>query len=147
MVTSCCFEVFSCYLRFDYLIDAVGTKRFDSEKSGDREVQRTMLELLNQLDGFSSVSDIKVIAATNRPDILDPALLRSGRIDRKIEFPHPNEDARKQILMIHSRKMNVDKEDVNFVELSRGSEGFNGCLLYTSPSPRDATLSRMPSSA
>jgi len=69
----------------------LGTKRFDSEKAGDREVQRTMLELLNQLDGFSSNADIKVIAATNRVDILDPALLRSGRLDRKIEFPHPNE--------------------------------------------------------
>ncbi len=53
-----------------------------------------MLELLNQLDGFSSSKDIKVIAATNRPDVLDPALMRSGRLDRKIEFPHPNEDAR-----------------------------------------------------
>jgi 26S proteasome regulatory subunit T5 len=65
-------------------LDAIGTKRFDSDKSGDREVQRTMLELLNQLDGFSPNDDIKVIAATNRPDILDPALLRSGRLDRKI---------------------------------------------------------------
>lgn len=110
-------------------IDAVGTKRFDSEKTGDREVQRTMLELLNQLDGFSSHNDIKVIAATNRPDILDPALMRSGRIDRKIEFPVPNEDARSQILQIHSRKMNVDKNDVNFIELARASEGFNGAQL------------------
>ena len=67
-------------------IDAIGTKRFDSDKSGDREVQRTMLELLNQLDGFSSEANIKVIAATNRIDILDPALLRSGRLDRKIEL-------------------------------------------------------------
>ncbi|RCI02042.1 TATA-box-binding protein 1, partial [Rhizopus stolonifer] len=75
-------------------LDAIGTKRFDSEKSGDREVQRTMLELLNQLDGFSSDDRIKVIAATNRIDILDPALLRSGRLDRKIEFPLPNEEAR-----------------------------------------------------
>lgn len=75
-------------------LDAIGTRRFDSEKAGDREVQRTMLELLNQLDGFSSISDIKVIAATNRVDILDPALLRSGRLDKKIEFPHPNEEAR-----------------------------------------------------
>merc|ERR1712241_630846 len=73
---------------FDEL-DAIGTKRFDSEKAGDREVQRTMLELLNQLDGFSSTAEIKVIAATNRVDILDPALLRSGRLDRKIEFPAP----------------------------------------------------------
>lgn len=84
-----------------------GTKRFDSERAGDREVQRTMLELLNQLDGFQPNQDIKVIAATNRVDILDPALLRSGRLDRKIEFPGPNEDARARIMQIHSRKMNV----------------------------------------
>jgi 26S proteasome regulatory subunit T5 len=88
-------------------IDAIGTKRFDSDKSGDREVQRTMLELLNQLDGFSSDDKVKVIAATNRPDILDPALLRSGRLDRKIEFPLPNEESRKRILIIHSTKINV----------------------------------------
>jgi 26S proteasome regulatory subunit T5 len=90
-------------------IDAVGTKRFDSDKHGDREVQRTMLELLNQLDGFSSSDDVKVIAATNRIDILDPALLRSGRIDRKIEFPLPNEQARARILVIHSRNMKYSK--------------------------------------
>ncbi|RYQ90290.1 hypothetical protein Ahy_B09g096460 isoform C [Arachis hypogaea] len=81
-------------------IDAIGTKRFDSEVSGDREVQRTMLELLNQLDGFSSDDRIKVIAATNRADILDPALMRSGRLDRKIEFPHPTEEARARILQV-----------------------------------------------
>lgn len=75
-------------------LDAIGTKRFNNDKDGDREVQRTMLELLNQLDGFSPDTKIKVIAATNRPDILDPALLRSGRLDRKIEFPVPNEEAR-----------------------------------------------------
>ena len=106
-------------------LDAIGTKRFDSEKAGDREVQRTMLELLNQLDGFSSTSDIKVIAATNRVDILDPALLRSGRLDRKIEFPHPNEEARARIMQIHSRKMNVSPE-VNFEELARSTDDFNG---------------------
>lgn len=110
-------------------IDAVGTKRFDSEKSGDREVQRTMLELLNQLDGFSSDADIKIIAATNRPDVLDPALMRSGRLDRKIEFPFPNEDARVQILQIHSRRMNYDRGDVNFKELARATDGFNGAQL------------------
>eukprot|EP00842_Homolaphlyctis_polyrhiza_P000740 jgi/Hompol1/1667/HPOL_005695-RA len=106
-------------------IDAIGTKRFDSEKSGDREVQRTMLELLNQLDGFSSDDRIKVIAATNRIDILDPALLRSGRLDRKIEFPHPNEEARARIMQIHSRKMTVSS-DVNFEELARSCDEFNG---------------------
>ncbi|GAB5585885.1 26S proteasome regulatory subunit 6A [Umbelopsis nana] len=106
-------------------LDAIGTKRFDSEKSGDREVQRTMLELLNQLDGFSSDDRIKVIAATNRIDILDPALLRSGRLDRKIEFPLPDEEARARILQIHSRKMNVSS-DVNYEELARCCDEFNG---------------------
>merc|ERR1719453_628282 len=109
-------------------IDAVGTKRFDSELSGDREVQRTMLELLNQMDGFNSTEDIKVIAATNRIDILDPALLRSGRIDRKIEFPLPNEEGRARIMQIHSRKMNGNSE-VNFEELGRCTDDFNGAQL------------------
>ncbi len=110
-------------------LDAIGTKRFDSDKSGDREVQRTMLELLNQLDGFSSDDRIKVIAATNRPDILDPALLRSGRLDRKIEFPHPDEAGRANILRIHSNKMNVNIESVNFEELARCTDDFNGAML------------------
>lgn len=110
-------------------LDAIGTKRFDSELSGDREVQRTMLELLNQLDGFSSDDRVKVIAATNRPDVLDPALLRSGRLDRKIELPHPNEEARARILQIHSRKMNVNRDDVNFQELARCTDDFNGAQL------------------
>lgn len=109
-------------------LDAIGTKRFDSELSGDREVQRTMLELLNQLDGFSSDDDIKVIAATNRVDILDPALLRSGRIDRKIEFLLPDESACAVILSIHSRKMNVNK-DVNFKEIAAQCQQFNSAQL------------------
>ncbi|KAF8500818.1 26S proteasome subunit P45 [Russula emetica] len=109
-------------------LDAIGTKRFDSDKSGDREVQRTMLELLNQLDGFSSDERIKVIAATNRIDILDPALLRSGRLDRKIEFPLPGETARARILEIHSRKMSTGP-DVNFEELARSTDEFNGAQL------------------
>lgn len=109
-------------------LDAVGTKRFDSEKSGDREVQRTMLELLNQLDGFASDDRIKVLAATNRIDVLDPALLRSGRLDRKIEFPLPNEEARAQIMKIHSRKMTVD-DAVNWAELARSTDEFGGAQL------------------
>merc|ERR1719230_2086011 len=111
-------------------LDAIGTQRFDSDKSGDREVQRTMLELLNQLDGFASDDRIKVIAATNRIDILDPALLRSGRIDRKIEFPLPTEDARAHVLKIHAmdKGMNTDP-DVNFEELARSTEDFNGAQL------------------
>eukprot|EP00542_Grammatophora_oceanica_P016770 CAMPEP_0194035236 /NCGR_PEP_ID=MMETSP0009_2-20130614/7678_1 /TAXON_ID=210454 /ORGANISM="Grammatophora oceanica, Strain CCMP 410" /LENGTH=468 /DNA_ID=CAMNT_0038676509 /DNA_START=30 /DNA_END=1436 /DNA_ORIENTATION=- len=109
-------------------IDAIGTKRFGGDQSGDREVQRTMLELLSQLDGFSSNEMIKVIAATNRPDVLDPALLRSGRLDRKIELPHPTEEARSKIMKIHSRKMNVSA-DVVYEELARSCEDFNGAQL------------------
>ncbi|PWN93897.1 putative RPT5-26S proteasome regulatory subunit [Acaromyces ingoldii] len=109
-------------------LDAIGTKRFDSDKSGDREVQRTMLELLNQLDGFSSDERIKVIAATNRIDILDPALLRSGRLDRKVEFPLPNEAGRAMILQIHSRRMTV-ASNVNYEELARSTDEMNGAQL------------------
>lgn len=109
-------------------IDAIGSKRFGGDQSGDREVQRTMLELLSQLDGFTSNEMIKVIAATNRPDVLDPALLRSGRLDRKIELPHPSEDARAGIMKIHSRKMNVSA-DVVFDELARSCDDFNGAQL------------------
>ncbi|KEP66257.1 UNVERIFIED_CONTAM: tat-binding family protein, putative [Hammondia hammondi] len=87
-------------------IDSIGSQRTEGEH-GDSEVQRTMMELLNQLDGFESTQNIKVIMCTNRIDILDDALLRPGRIDRKIEFPNPNVDARTEILKIHSRKMNL----------------------------------------
>merc|ERR1719262_1355839 len=88
-------------------IDSIGGARQEGESGGDSEVQRTMLELLNQLDGFEAHQNIKVIMATNRIDILDEALLRPGRIDRKVEFPNPNEEARTEILKIHSRKMNL----------------------------------------
>ncbi|KAI8915063.1 26S protease subunit [Entophlyctis helioformis] len=93
-------------------IDSIGSSRGDGGgggSGGDSEVQRTMLELLNQLDGFEATQSIKVIMATNRIDILDSALLRPGRIDRKIEFPPPNEAARADILKIHSRKMNLTR--------------------------------------
>ncbi|OIR58177.1 MAG: 26S proteasome regulatory subunit T5, RPT5/PSMC3 [Amphiamblys sp. WSBS2006] len=106
-------------------IDAVGTKRFDSDKTGDREIQRTMLELLNQMDGFGSDDRIKVIAATNRVDILDPALLRSGRFDRKIKFPNPDKEARVKILQIHSRRM-ILGDEINFDEIARSCDDFSG---------------------
>ncbi|XP_042941231.1 26S proteasome regulatory subunit 6A homolog [Carya illinoinensis] len=109
-------------------IDAIGTKRFDSEVSGDRQIQQTMLELLNQLDGFSSDDQIKVIAATNRADKLDPALMRFGRLGRKIQFSHLTEEARACILQIHSRKMNVHPY-VNFEELARLTDNFNRAQL------------------
>merc|ERR1712161_78261 len=96
-------------------IDAIGTKRYDSNSGGEREIQRTMLELLNQLDGFDSRGDVKVIMATNRIDSLDPALIRPGRIDRKIEFPLPDEKTKRRIFGIHTGRMtlagDVDIED------------------------------------
>jgi len=88
-------------------IDSIGSARQEGSEGGDSEVQRTMLELLNQLDGFEPAMNIKVIMATNRIDTLDAALLRPGRIDRKIEFPNPTLASRVQIMTIHSRKMNL----------------------------------------
>lgn len=90
-------------------IDSIGSSRGESGSNGDSEVQRTMLELLNQLDVFEGQQNIKVIMATNRIDILDSALLRPGRIDRKIEFPPPGPEARVAILRIHSRKMSLQR--------------------------------------
>ena len=110
-------------------IDAIGLKRSGGDGHGGTEVQRTMLELLNQLDGFSSTDDVKVIAATNRADVLDPALLRSGRLDRKIEFPMPNEEGRAKILEIHSRKMHYNNKLINFKEFARMTDDFNGAML------------------
>jgi 26S proteasome regulatory subunit T5 len=109
-------------------LDAVGARRGGDGENGSREVQRTMLELLSQLDGFGSSEEVKVIAATNRIDVLDPALLRSGRLDRKVEFPMPDEEARARILEIHSRRMTLNA-DVNFEELSRSSDDMNGAQL------------------
>jgi len=114
-------------------IDSIGSTRSESGKGGDSEVQRTMLELLNQLDGFESHKNIKVIMATNRIDILDPALLRTGRIDRKIEFPNPKGDARLEILKIHSRKMNLTKGiDLKVIgEMLVGSSGAEAKAVCT----------------
>lgn len=88
-------------------IDSIGSSRMEGGQGGDSEVQRTMLELLAQLDGFEATQNIKVIMATNRIDILDSALLRPGRIDRKIEFPNPTSTSRAEIIRIHSRRMNL----------------------------------------
>ena len=96
-------------------IDAVGTKRYDSTSGGEREIQRTMLELLNQLDGFDSRGDVKVLLATNRIETLDPALLRPGRIDRKIEFSMPDFSTKRRIFQIHTGKMSL-ADDVNLDE-------------------------------
>ncbi|HEY0088639.1 MAG TPA: AAA family ATPase, partial [Candidatus Lokiarchaeia archaeon] len=102
-----------------------GAVRMEDATSGDREVQRTLMQLLSELDGFDRRGDVKFIGATNRIDILDPALLRPGRFDRMIEFPIPNEVSRTSIFKIHSRKLNVSK-DINIkklVELTDKSTG------------------------
>merc|ERR1711953_1045255 len=106
-------------------IDAVGTKRYDSNSGGEREIQRTMLELLNQLDGFDSRGDVKVIMATNRIDSLDPALIRPGRIDRKIEFPLPDEKTKRRIFKIHTGKMNL-AEDVDLEDYITSKDSLSG---------------------
>ena len=93
----------ACIIFFDE-IDAIGGARFDDGAGGDNEVQRTMLELITQLDGFDPRGNIKVMFATNRPSTLDPALLRPGRIDRKVEFSLPDVEGRTHILKIHAKR-------------------------------------------
>ncbi|CEQ39906.1 SPOSA6832_01460, partial [Sporobolomyces salmonicolor] len=122
-------------------IDAIGGRRFSEGTSADREIQRTLMELLNQLDGFDYLGKTKVIFATNRPDTLDPALLRPGRIDRKIEIPLPNEVARMEILKIHAGPIAKSGEigestfplrlsrTANYEAIVKLSEGFNGADL------------------
>lgn len=106
-------------------IDAVGTKRYDTSSGGEREVQRTLLELLNQLDGFENRGDVKIIMATNRIDVLDPALIRPGRIDRKIELPKPDEKTKLKIFQIHTSGMNLAK-DVNFEKILAMDRSLSG---------------------
>jgi len=109
-------------------IDAIGGARFDDGAGGDNEVQRTMLEIVNQLDGFESRGNIKVIMATNRPDTLDPALVRPGRIDRKIEFHLPELQGRIKILRIHTKKMSCAK-NIRFPLLARLCPNTSGAEL------------------
>ncbi|KAK7103087.1 hypothetical protein V1264_018052 [Littorina saxatilis] len=106
-------------------IDAVGTKRYESNSGGEREIQRTMLELLNQLDGFDSRGDVKVIMATNRIETLDPALIRPGRIDRKIEFPLPDEKTKRRIFTIHTSRMTL-AQDVNIDDYVMSKDDLSG---------------------
>lgn len=106
-------------------IDAIGGRRFSEGTSADREIQRTLMELLNQMDGFDALGQTKVIMATNRPDTLDPALLRAGRLDRKIEVPLPNEAGRLEIFKIHMSKVQK-KGEIELETLVRMSDGFNG---------------------
>ncbi|MFX1489246.1 MAG: proteasome-activating nucleotidase [Promethearchaeota archaeon] len=106
-------------------LDAIGSQRLKIATSGDREVQRTLMQLLSELDGFEQRGDVKIIGATNRIDILDPALLRPGRFDRMIEFPIPDEVARRAIFKIHTRNLCVE-ENIDFTRLVNLTEGATG---------------------
>ncbi|MFB3765759.1 MAG: proteasome-activating nucleotidase [Methanotrichaceae archaeon] len=109
-------------------LDAIGARRMDGATSGDREVQRTLMQLLAEMDGFDARGEVKLIAATNRLDMLDPALLRPGRFDRVIEIPLPNKEARKTILKIHASDMNLD-DDVDLGKIADLTEGSSGADL------------------
>lgn len=106
-------------------VDAIGGRRFSEGTSADREIQRTLMELLTQMDGFDNLGQTKVIMATNRPDTLDPALLRPGRLDRKIEINLPNEAGRLEIFKIHTSKVKKSGE-FDFEAAVKMSDGFNG---------------------
>jgi proteasome regulatory subunit len=106
-------------------LDAIGAKRMESSTSGDREVQRTLMQLLAEMDGFNPRGDVRIIGATNRPDILDPAILRPGRFDRLIEVPMPDFEGREEIFKIHTRRMNLGK-DIDLKDLAARTEGTTG---------------------
>lgn len=106
-------------------VDSIGAKRLEVATSGDREVQRTLMQLLAEMDGFEPLSNVKIIAATNRPDILDDALLRPGRFDRIIEIPVPTYQGRGEIFRIHTRGMSL-REPIDFEQLASRCEGATG---------------------
>uniref|UniRef100_A0A7S3A6T7 Uncharacterized protein n=1 Tax=Rhodosorus marinus TaxID=101924 RepID=A0A7S3A6T7_9RHOD len=108
-------------LQYVPLLDSLGT-------SADREIQRTLMELLTQLDGFDDLGKVKLIMATNRPDVLDPALLRPGRLDRKIEIALPNEQGRLEVMKIHAAKITKHGE-IDYEAIVKLSDGFNGADL------------------
>lgn len=105
-------------------IDAIGSRRFSQGTSADREIQRTLMELLNQIDGFEDLGQVKIIMATNRPDTLDPALMRPGRLDRKIEIPLPNEHARVDVLKLHANPI-TKHGDIDWEAIVKLTDGFN----------------------
>ena len=109
-------------------IDAIGSKRLDSTTSGDREVHRTLMQLLSEMDGFTPSEGISVIAATNRMELLDKALLRPGRFDRIIAISSPDRDGVKDILKIHTANVPLAR-DVEMSKISRLCEGFSGAEI------------------
>ena len=109
-------------------LDAIGSKRLDSATSGDREVQRTLMQLLSELDGFEPLEDVKIIAATNRPELLDNALLRPGRFDRIVEIPLPDEDGRLSILKVHTKDTPISSS-IKLEDIASKTDGFSGAEM------------------
>ena len=109
-------------------LDAIGSKRLDGATSGDREVQRTLMQLLSELDGFEPLEDVKIIAATNRPELLDSALLRPGRFDRIVEIPLPDEDGRLSILRVHTKNTPLSSQ-IDLKEIASKTDGFSGAEI------------------
>lgn len=109
-------------------LDAIGSKRLDGATSGDREVQRTLMQLLSELDGFEPLEDVKIIAATNRPELLDSALLRPGRFDRIVEIPLPDEVGRLSILRVHTKNTPLSSQ-IDLEEIATKTDGFSGAEI------------------
>ena len=109
-------------------LDAIGSKRLDGATSGDREVQRTLMQLLSELDGFEPLEDVKIIAATNRPELLDSALLRPGRFDRIVEIPLPDEDGRLSILRVHTKNTPLSNQ-IDLEDIASKTDGFSGAEI------------------
>ena len=109
-------------------LDAIGSKRLDGATSGDREVQRTLMQLLSELDGFEPLEDVKIIAATNRPELLDSALLRPGRFDRIVEIPLPDVVGRLSILRVHTKNTPLSSQ-IDLEEIATKTDGFSGAEI------------------
>jgi proteasome regulatory subunit len=109
-------------------LDALAAKRIEIGTSGEREVQRTFMQFLAEIDGFKGLDNVKIIGATNRKDILDPAIIRPGRLDRLIFVPAPNEEGREQIFKIHSNKMTFE-DKINIKDMVKRMEGFSGAEI------------------
>lgn len=109
-------------------LDAIASRRIENGTSGEREVQRTFMQLLGEIDGFNPLDDVKVIATTNRVDVLDEAILRPGRLERHIEVNTPNQEGRIEVLNIHTKSMKTDKK-IDFENIAKLAEGFSGAEL------------------
>jgi proteasome regulatory subunit len=112
-------------------MDALAARRIDIGTSGEREVQRTFIQLLSEIDGFKPLDDVKIVGCTNRKDILDPAVIRPGRLDRLIEIPNPDMEGIREIFKIHTKNMHLDKR-LDIDRVCRLMDGFSGAEIRAS---------------